>query len=396
MNKPAITLEQRLISAGVGQGTNAAFVRRTMQAVRRAASTQTFEQTLRSEKRARGRSLIGWFRHLPRATAIALLVLLGLVVSGTAYAAYTLWLSPSAQVSSVVRQYGRSQALIDVKNCYTKDQKVTVEITNGSTGTAAGAAEALAAQCEIQAIQNWAIQSFHSQPSYVAFAFTITKVHGNNLTIRDYDTHALRDIVLGKDVAVAFQGNIVPASALKQGDTLALLMKANGKDVAAVVKLSYPASAYLSKSTQNSYHERAACYGNTDASCINLPNLDVLRTGEGGANPTVSPNPTLQSYEIQGKLVKFSATEFTLQATSGKQYVVHTAGDVIGVFNAGNPYGPITIEPNDVIMVMYTQSAGDSPQDIQSTQYHEIQLMMQGFDKSKAADSLDNTTKYHY
>lgn len=387
MKSSLTSLDQRLIAAGQGRAANDAFVRATLQNVRRASATATFEQALHTTESTRS-SWLQRLQRLPKMAAAGIGLGTVILTAGTAYAAYSLWLSPTAQIRSVVQQYGRDQALIELKNCDQPNQKTDVEITKGSGGTASGAAKALAAQCELQAIQNWTIKRFHEQPSQVMFALTVTQINNHSLSVKDPQTSQTYVYSFSKNTPFAFQGSIIGQQTLKAGDTVALVM--GGGTPNAIVKLSFAPSYYLGGAVPNTYHERHDCIGNTDASCIDLPMLDVLRSGEGGVNGD-APGAI---HQIQGKLIALSPTEFSLQTTSGKIYTVHTNSDVIGSFNTANPYGSMSIESGDVLEVMYSVPAGGNAQDIQSTQYHEIELLLQGFDKK--ASSTTNQQKYHF
>jgi hypothetical protein len=382
------TIEQRLMAAGQGRGTNERFIQRTMQAIEKEVSGRAFGKALVVERPRR--RLFVRISHLPKAAIVALIVAACVLISGTAYAAYALWVRPTAQVRSTTQQYGRDQALIDLKNCYAPDQKVTVEITNGSGGTSQEAAQSLEAHCEIQAVQNWAIQRFRREPSNVLFPFVVAKNNGNTLTVENNETKEARTFTMVGNLPIAYQGKVIQRDEIKRNDTVALITSSDGKSLIALVKLTYGPSLYVSNRVFNSYHEREACIGNEDDSCINLPNIDILRDGEGGANPGAKGD----MYEIQGKLADYSPAQFTLVSTSGKIFTVHTGSDVLGTFNTSNPYGPVTIEKGDVLLIMYRQPADGNRQDIQATQYNQIQLMLQGFDKSAA--QVTNSQKYTY
>jgi hypothetical protein len=381
-------IEQRLIAAGEGKGTNESFVLRTMQKIKSASAGALFDAALTPPKR---RSLWQRYIHLPKYAMLAIAFGTCALVSGTAYAAYSLWLSPSAQVRSVQNKYGRDQALISLKNCSGSDSKVTVEITKGSTGTPEGAAASELARCELQAVQSWAMRNLHADPSTVMFALVVQKTSANSITTTFSGSADETTYTVPSGTPVIFQGKAIRLSDLRKGDA-AVVVTTDHKTAKAVVKMSVPAIYYASDEVNNAYHDRQPCYGNGTASCINLPNLDVLRSGEGGANPDYHG---AAGYEIQGKLVSYTPSAFVLEATDGARYTVHTDSDVIGAFNSGNPYQQgVTINPGDVLMVMYEQPKGGNPKDIQPRQYHEIQLMLQGF--SKKASTAENMQKYHY
>lgn len=384
MSQRTYTIEQRLIAAGQGSSTDTKFIHDTMQAVRTASSNNTFEQQL-NKPVAKHMLWPAQLRRLSRTSLVTIAASAFLLASGSAYAAYTLWLSPSAQLRSVTTQYGHSQAFIDLKDCYSKDQKVNVEIANDSNGNATQAMQALIAHCEIQAIQGWAMQTFHGQPSSIEFAYTVSKIDKTSITVQDPQTQQSQQFSLAKSLPITYKGAFISGGSLKRGDTVALVLGSSGKSLAAIAKLSYPPALYTSDQIQQSYYERQSCIGNSEDSCADLPSVDVAYSGEGGVNPDTTGKP----YQIQGKLMSYTTSTFTLEGTSGKHYTIHTASDLINGFNTQNPYG-LTIATGDVLMVIY--SSDGSPQNIESTQYHMIQLLLQNASKQPPT----NAQKYHY
>jgi len=383
-------IEQQLIAAGEGKGTNESFINRTMEKIKTAEASNLFSTALMPSKS----SFFQRFLRLPKYAMMGVIFGVCALISGTAYAAYDLWISPSAQVRSVENKYGRDQALIDLKNCSGSNAKVSIEITNNSDGTAEGAADSVLARCEIQAIQSWAIQSLRVQPSDVRTGLTVTAVSDASITAQFGDASAGKPTTyqVHTDTPIIFQGKAIRLKDFRKGDA-AIVVTTDGHTARAIIKLSLAPKYYASDEVNNDYHDRETCYGNAPASCINLPNLDVLRSGEGGANPDY---PGTENLEIQGKLISYTLSTFILAATDGTRYMVHTDSDIISAFNNNNPYntqGSVVIAPGDVLMVTYEQSKDDNPKDIQANQYHAIQLMLQGYSKQSSAGNMQ---KYHY
>lgn len=379
-------IEKRIIAAQPLARGKSEFVARTMLAVKQAKTRETFFHALRNTNMTK-KSLLTKLKHLPGIMVAAIVIGALLFVSGTAYAAYKLWLSPGARIKSVEQKFGRDQALIDMKNCNSYQGKVQVEINDDKSGSPDEAAKGLVAHCEIEAIQSWAIKDLSEDPSSVLFPFTINDIKYQQVSVsnpyKDTRTFNLNDAT-----PIVFKGDIVKLSSLSKGDAVAIVVSGPKKELRALVKLSYPVRYYYSPNLQNSYHTRHECYGNPNSSCINLPSLDVLRDGEGGANPDTRGEARL----IQGRLTSYTETQFKLQSTSGEIYTVYTSTNIMGIFNAGNPYGDIMIEKDDVLEVRYSQTSGDNPKEIQPTQYHTVQLLLQEFD-TKAET---NFNKYHY
>ena len=382
-------IEKRIIAAQPPARGKSEFVARTMLAIEQAKTRETFTNVLRKTNITKKESLFMKLKHLPGTMVTAIVIGTLLLLSGTAYAAYKLWLSPEVQVKSVEQKYGRAQALIYMKNCNSYQEKVQVEINQDKAGSPEEAAKSLAAHCELEAIQNWAIKDLSEEPNSVIFPFTISTVNHRQVSASNQSKDSSRTFNLTDDTPIVFNGDIVKPNSLDKGDTVAFVVSGPKQELRALVKLSYPAQYYsYSPDLLNSYHTRHECYGSPKSSCIDLPSLDVLRDGEGGANPGTQGEARL----IQGKLVNYTDTQFKLQSTSGEIYTVYTTTNVIGGFNVGNPYGAITIEKDDVLEVRYSQAPSDNPKEIQSTQYHNVQLSLQELDKKTDT----NFHKYRY
>lgn len=368
-----------------GRG-NKEFIARTLEAIKKTEGRETFGAFLRKTRVNQKENLFMKFKHLPTAAIVAISIGALLVLSGTAYAAYRLWLRPETSITSVQQKYGRSQVLVDIKNC-SQEGKVQVEINGDKSGNPAEAAATLGAHCEIEAIQSWAMSEFGVDVSNVLFPYTVKTRSESAITLENSYGDA-RNFSLSKDTVIIVGGKIAQANILQEGDPLAFILAKDTQKPLAIIKLGYPPQLYDSTDIQNTYHTRHECYGNPKSSCIDLPSLDVLRDGEGGANPDTRGEARL----IQGKLLSFTDSEFKLQSTSNEMYTVHTTRNVIDIFNANNPYGAVTIGVGDVLEVRYSQPSSENPNEIQSNQYHNVQLLLQGFDKK----SDTNFQKYSY
>lgn len=90
------TIEQRLVDSRPGRGrANAVFVERTMAAVRRAQSTETFERAMRTTNATKKERLFMKVKQLPKWAAIGLVSVAVVAVSGSAYAVYEAKFDPT-------------------------------------------------------------------------------------------------------------------------------------------------------------------------------------------------------------------------------------------------------------------------------------------------------------
>lgn len=377
------SLEQSLLSAKLPGESNENFVTQTMVSIKKLAVTQVFDKALTHHDKPQNNLWFRKFRQLPSAIIIAITVASLLLLSGTAYAAYRVWFSPEATVQSVKQEYGRSQALISLKNCSSNTEIVQIEINSDRTGTAKEAAVQQAARCELAAMEDWAA----SKQGSTRYAFTTSAINGKTLTVTDsLGENTLLNVTNKTEIVT--KGLVTNISSFRVGDVIGYINNSKQQTVG-LVRLTYPIKYYsFDRDLFNTYHVRDECVGNIASSCIDVPKLDVLRNGEGGANPETQG----VNYRIQGKLISYSPSLITLQSTSKEIYLVNISNNVIGAFNNGNPYGAIVIEPGDVLEVFYSQNSGDDPKFIKPNQYHSIELLLKEFDKT----AKSNLEKYRY
>ncbi|HEY1835703.1 MAG TPA: hypothetical protein VGG13_02680 [Candidatus Saccharimonadales bacterium] len=383
------TLEQRLLASRPADTTNHAFVTRTMDAVRIARGNETFSDILRTTNATKKEHLFMKLRHLPRFAAISIIIAGLAAVSGTAYAAYQLWLKPTATVQSS----SHNQALIKLRNCeqYGGNTGLHVVINKSSGLSAAETAKYIQANCEINAVQSWAMATFQGKvkaASDILLPYSIQAVQGNAITL--HDGSALQHIQVNSQTIYAANGALVTKKAIAAGDTVAYVVdEKDGALVRAIVKLNLPFKYYSSNSDANAFFVRNTCSGDPQAWCVNADSLDVLHSGEAGANPSATGN----WYEIQGALVSHSATAFTIKDTSGVTHIIPTTSNIIATFNAGNTYGNISINTDDVLDVTYRQPTTANHGVVRANQVESVELLMSKISKQSGPT---NSQKYHY
>ena len=393
-----ITLEQQLVASRPVDATNRAFVAHTMQAVRLAHGHETFDRVMRKTNVTKKEHLFMRLRHLPRVVVIGLLLSAVAAFSGTAYAAYRLWIQPTA----TVRSASQHEALIRLRNCdeYGGNSDMHIVLNTSSGINPAVAAKYIQAMCDIQAVQSWAMITFQgaespnsrTDPSDILFPYSIQNMQGN--TIQLHDGTDWRTIRVDSNTTYVAGGAIVARQAIKVGDTVAFVVDQKDSHVIrAIVKLELPFTYYNNSLPQGSFLTRTACTGDPKAWCTSAPaSLDVLRSGEPGASLTATGN----WYELQGTLVDHSTSGFTIKGTDGVLYTVPTTTDAIETFNTTHPYGgSITVEIGDVLDIMYRQPTTTDHKVVKANQLDSVELLLAHMTKQEA-DTPTNNMKYRY
>lgn len=374
MRRPKATIEQCLIDAGdhLPHG-NSAFVETTMQAIRKKQVSETFASVLRRTNATKKERFIMKLKHLPKAAIMGLAVAGVLVVSGSAFAAYQLWLSPSASLEGAKQnQYGRTEALVKLQHCaqLSISRDISAEIKPHSGLSPEDAAKVLQAYCEINAMQNWAITGLQVHPSAVMFPYTIDQMSGAALKVSAGND--ARNLPLSRSTRYIVGGGYADRGQFHPGDSIAYV--ANGASATlAVIKLSLPATYYTNEK-QNAIATREACPGNPQDSCLAAGGITIFpRNTEGMANTQASG----KHLQIQGKLVGHTGATFTLKSSSGASYTIAASSDAIQEFNTryAQNYSGTTVELGDTLNVMYAQPSGADPHKVTADQINSIDLL---------------------
>lgn len=383
-----INIEQALIASAKDK-TNSVFTKRVMTSISKNKVVEPHNR----------KSFFNKIWHLPRYAIIAMAVLLTALASGTAYAAYQLWLAPSAQItSSSQNQYNRKEVVVGFQNCG-KTASAKYEVKSGNLLSDTEVAHLLQARCEILTITNWANKQWESNTptksvNVSAESFAVTKISDN--TIDASSDSFSTTLQFTSSTKFIVNGLETDANAIKPGDNILYVeldsyASASGgsptkRELMAVIKLELPAIAY-STSRQYMVAERQVCYGNTGESCVLGASIDVYpRDGENNLAPTAPGDP----YEIQGEIVSHNGNNFELKASSGAIYSIAAPIDAVTEFNAkysGN-YEGARIELGDKLLVRYSQNENDDHKVVLSEQVQSIVLLIE------LAEKTDPLKKY--
>jgi hypothetical protein len=370
-------VEQKLIDARPETAeTNKTFISQTLAAVQKASATETFERAIRTTNATKKERFIMRLKHIPRSTSIGLATAAVLLCSGTAFAAYQLWLSPSARVQSIQHTVKGEQALLKLKGCYQLGASATITINPQSGLNAKQGADVIQAYCETNAVQQWAMNALHVETSEILLPYTITAMHGSTVDVAyQGDT---RTMTLTPTTLYVSGGLYVSHSALKVGDSVAYVATANNAPAKAVIKLDLD-SSYYSTAMQRAIILHEPCAGNPGDLCSSgagISGIELRSYGEAGANP----DATGDWKTIEGKLVSYSDATITLEASSRATYTVNTTGNLIDGFNAqpNSNYGDISIATGDTLQISYRQSASAEAHTIASDELENVTLLVTG------------------
>jgi len=380
-------LDQKLIAARARTAKgNAAFVARTMQAVQQTMAAETFERSLRTTNATKQRnfsmhSIRSRAARLSKATTIGLGIGTLAVVGGSAFAAYQLWSNASTQVTGNV---------VHLSNCRDGGDKNVVYVDPSNASNATTEAIVLRANCEIDNIMQYTYASLHVDTSAVRYPFTVTAVQKDAIEVVD-PLGAKQKLPIASEKTTFIAGGVqTDASQFKAGDAVAYVGVGTGQPVKALIKLS-EAATYYTPEMQNKIITWQPCPGNPADNCDMdsgpLSGVDIHPWGETGANPGVARGDWKT---IEGKLVSKTADMFVIRGTSGAQFTVHTAEDLIDEFNTqyGKNYGAsgsssnLVINPGSTLTVTYIQAHGEDAHVIGANEIKDVTLAVIGSGKT--------------
>lgn len=373
------SLEARIIAAKPENDLNQSpFTQKVMREVSK-QSAETFTQIIRRTGVAhKQRRIIVKLRTANKSALIALALLGALVISGSAYAAYKLWLSPDVRLqNSSTDSYKRRQLLFSTKNCETNpnsnEKKFQYELKSGSTLSETDATKVMQAKCEMGQINKWAYSKWKmndlSTMLSTDLVYEVTNISDKIAMVSTYSgiTSNTESAPISDKTLWIEDGMEISKSSVAPKDTVYPIQKYTYKDerggspirqeLLAVIKLSLP-EKYYSPDLQNQLTERSTCVGNTAESCLaGGASLDVFPLGnEGTTNTGLRTDTPLEYYTIEGMLSSHHPTSFTIVSRSGKTYTIHSSGDILEKFNSTKKsvYGK-GVAIGDTLSVSYYQ-----------------------------------------
>jgi hypothetical protein len=355
------------------------------------------------------------FKHLPRIAIVAIALGALVVVSTGAYAAYQLlWAKPEVHViESKTSVSGRDEVLLSTSGCDTTSS-TRYELKKGATIEADRISAVVQAHCELQAIENWAQQSYgdramadlnglenNSKPVRQTIVVTSMATHlqmkqENSLTFAGLDKYGWPKNTLKADKNVKYivDGKNSTADEIKEGDpvvyvatgNISMTRNQNGsidtdnnpeRTLVAVIKLSMPFEDYDQFAWQ-SLSERETCYGNPNDDCVaGGASIDLYM---GGGNAGISGNTIMK--EIQGNVVGLNKYKTSIRSSSGTIFTVTTPTDVISDYNmnkAGRYYNNQKVILGSSISVQYAEDKNAQATEISASYMRfQIELVSKG------------------
>lgn len=346
---------------------NDTFTDTVMKKVRASEISSPLVRTMSTNKKE---SFFMKLSHLPKFAIIAIALGSLVVLSGTTYAAYKLlWEKPTVTVSQPeTSASGREEVSLLFSQCGRDDMPDKYELKKGATINVDQIATVVAAQCELKAINEWAMATYaqgengtfgdartHETPM-VSLARQIKTVDPSSLTFAELEGYGYPEEIFetSKDVRYIADGQEVDRSTFKSNDIVAYVSLSKTvqtpKDqcktdacrtygeyhgvnrIVAVVKLDKPLQDYDQRAWQ-SLTELSPCMGNPSEYCLGGYSgaIDVYM-GNLQNSPS-RPDNSIITKQIEGTITDTSGATFTVKATSGALFTIKAPKDVIGEFN---------------------------------------------------------------
>ncbi len=348
--------------------TNAAFTDTVMQKVQHSEILLSAVRKMDANKKE---TFIMKFKHLPRIAIVAIALGTLVIVSTGAYAAYQLlWLKPEASVSQpTTSQSGRKEVSLLFSQCGSKYVPERYELKRDATITADQIENVVKAQCELQAINEWAETTYggklsdgtyrldsKSQASrhpWVSNATRIKSISSSSITFSGHKKYSTEDTTLSvpQDIRYIANGTDVGLSQFKPDDVVVYIVHQGTRqtpkeecatdacrefgeyfgthELLAVVKLDRAFEDYDQFAWQ-SLTELSACQGNMNDLCLSgySGSIDLYMNNK-------SPNFTdkMMTKEIQGVITELNGKSFKIKSSSGSTYTIDAPSDVISNFN---------------------------------------------------------------
>lgn len=355
------------------------------------------------------------FKHLPRIAIVAIALGALVVVSTGAYAAYQLlWAKPEVHViESKTSVSGRDEVLLSTSGCDTASS-TRYELKKGATIGADRISAVVQAHCELQAIENWAQQSYGDQvmpdlngletgskPIRETIVVTSMATHlqtkqGNSYTFAGLNKYGWPESTLkaNNNVIYIVDGKNSTADKIKVGDpvvyvatgNISMTRNQNGsidtdnnpdRTLVAVIKLSMPFEDYDQFAWQ-SLSEREICYGNPNEDCVaGGASIDLYTAG---GNAGISGSTIMK--EIQGNVVGLNGDKTSIRSSSGTVFTVTTPTDVVSDYNtnkAARYYNNQKVILGSSISVQYTEDKDAHATEISAAYMRfQIELVSKG------------------
>lgn len=352
--------------------------------------TNNVMQTI-NKRHSKNLTLSRIFRHSPVLVVLAAILVIA-AVSGSVYAVVNyLWPQMNVQISDpTLSSSGRQVVEVYSKECSSEIASKKYELKKGASLTIDKIPDALKADCEMKAVDQWVNQTYPMQPQDRMMGDDVNKPgkRFENMMTRAMLPRTVKDVthstvVLSKvdewtpeqTVTILPQTKFVvdrqygQLSDIKAGMTIIPIVQTahtlvnnadcnpvhcsadierSKDDTVAIVQLSYPPEQYF---WAGSLVELMKCPRNT---------ADYCHDGNASVDIYRNQNPSPDNAEngiahIEGTLQSHDSSKLTIQTTSGRTVQVEVPYDLVTDFNTNRSadYEGTRIEAGDTISIMY-------------------------------------------
>ena len=335
------------------------------------------------------------FKHLPKFAVVAIGLAVALALSGTAYATYQLlWPNPDASVSKpTTSTSGRTEVSLLFSSCGEAQAPERYELKRDASINKDQIEGVVKAQCELQAINEWAMKTYKQGkdggfgdarttpvPQVSAATHILTKTDAS-VTFAGQEKYrtSATTLEVSKDVRYIANGMDVAPSNITSNDpvvyvTLSATKQTPKEDcttdacrefgeyrgvqtLVAIVKLDKPFENYDQFAWQ-SLTERSVCIGNPNDLCL---------TGYSGSIDLYSNTQprglkkNMMTKEIQGVIAQINGATYTIKSSSGSLYTFTTPTDVVSTFNnhQSADYNNQKIQVGNTLSVSYVENENE-------------------------------------
>ncbi|MDB5162147.1 MAG: hypothetical protein JWM52_655 [Candidatus Saccharibacteria bacterium] len=332
-------------------------------------------------------------KHLPKFAIVAIAIGATVLLSGSAYAIYSLWAHPEIHVTSPeTSASGRQEVSIAFSSCGTTQTANKYELKRDATIDASQIEAIAKARCELQAINDWAMKTYaqgpdgsfgdprtHELPA-VQSVRQLISVSDSSITFAEKKNKlsVLPEETLDAPDSIRFiaNGTDVARSAFKPGDAVAYVtmsktvktpMEKCTSDacrefgeyrgvsrLVAVVKLDRDFKDYDDDAWQ-SLAELSSCMGNENNLCLHG---NAASTTLYYRDLQSSFTETQMTKNIEGTVTAIENNTFTIKGTSGTLFTIEAPARIFTDFNASNTaaFNNAEVVVGSTVRVTYLES----------------------------------------
>ncbi len=408
------TLEQEIIAARPEDRTgNAAFMKRTMTAIKKAKAHETFDHVLRTTNATKKERLLMRLRKLPVSALVA--IVLGLIVfaGGAVYAATQYAPLLVKVLHKSVNTRGASEYEIgNFQDCVQEGTPINVgkfELKKDAPQISDDdVRRILQARCEMQWVSKFASKQWPTYGSHAEWQdgdriyYARADVMGEVISVSDTavtlrlgdGTTKTMTAQSGQKLLAFGNGEQAPLNTILPGDPVFTVMRASeihhAKQITApeqpheeglvgLVKLGLPLKFY--GAMQNYLTDIPECFGNKGEYCPQTGGIEIFprEGGEGAKNPELVMNDKNEGREISGIVTKLESDAMTLKSRTGNDFTIKTPAHALADYNqkyVENYSGDSTLKIGSTVQVTYSQTPGSNAREITPSQIMTIFLQI--------------------